>query len=161
MPPPPEPRRCARRSAGSAKPKDANGRVWCRQLSWARNNTPQARPSTGHDVLLDRRPRQPALARLHDEGLVERIPLALDVGRRRRFAGRMADVVADQGAGDAKLDVGLELVIVVRVDLRDQRLVALLEYQKVQMRGPKIVPPGGAHQIADRPVDRDRVARWL
>src|SRR5580692_3742519 len=58
----------------------------------------------------DRRPRQARLAIFHDEGVCERIPRRLDVGRAgaRRV---VAHIVADEMAGDAELRVGFEILV--------------------------------------------------
>src|SRR3954453_9054518 len=105
-------------------------------------------------LLLYRRLWQTRFARLHHEGLIERKPLALDVGRRgtARF---VPHVIADQGARDAELRIRLQIRIVGRVDLRDQRLEALLENQKMQVRRTEVVPLCSAQEIADRPVNRN------
>src|SRR5215813_9489542 len=103
----------------------------------------------------DRRLWQARRAALHDERMGERVPRAADVGRRRRLVV-VAHVVADEVAGDAELDVALEIGIVVDVDLRDQRLEPVLGGQEVEMGGPHVVAPLPAQQLADRAVDRDR-----
>jgi hypothetical protein len=108
----------------------------------------------------DRRPRQFGAARFHDEAVLERIPCALDVGRRR-FLVLVADVVADEMARDAELHVGVDELVVRDVELRDQCLEAVLAGEEMQMRRPHVVPPLRAQEIAGRPVDRDRIARGL
>src|SRR4051794_18972835 len=65
----------------------------------------------------DRRRRQPRLAGLEDEGVVEAVPGALHVGVGGRFV-LVQDVMPDQGAGDAELGVGLQVLVVLAVDLR-------------------------------------------
>src|SRR6185437_4519810 len=130
-------------------------------------NTPAAARSTPAGsvsplitlCLLDRRFRQPAFASFHHESLIERIPLALHVGRGRRPV--MANIVANQRAGDAELRVGFELGIVRRIDLRNQRLEAFLEDQEMQMRRAEIVPVRDPQQITDGTFDWDRIAGWL
>src|SRR4029077_15550222 len=59
----------------------------------------------------DRRPRQLGAAGFHDEAVLERIPRALDVGRGRLLVF-VADVIADEMAGDAELHVGLDEFVV-------------------------------------------------
>src|SRR5688572_20820344 len=105
------------------------------------NNTPEAAASTvaARGPLLNGRFWQLGLARLHHERLIERIPIAFDVGCRGLLARGVFPVVADQRAGDAELDVCLKLVVVRRVDLRDQRLEAFPENEEVQMRRAEIV----------------------
>ncbi len=49
----------------------------------------------------------------------------------------------------------------LHVDLRDQRLEALLGGEEMQMRGPHVVAALRAQQVADRAVDRDRIAGRL
>ena len=73
----------------------------------------------------------------------------------------MTDIVADQMAGDAKLHVGFQKLVVLHVDLRDQRLEAVLGGEEMQMRGAHVVAPLRAQQVAGRSVDRDRIARRL
>src|ERR1700753_2644383 len=51
--------------------------------------------------------------------------------------------------------------IVRRVDLRDQRLEASLEDHEVQVGGTEVVASRGPHQIADRAIDGNRIARRL
>src|SRR5215467_12848494 len=108
----------------------------------------------------DRRARQARRAALHDEGMRERVPRAADVGRRRRLVV-VAHVIADEVAGNAELNVGLEIGIVVDVDLRDQRLEPVLGGQEVQMGGPHVVTALRPQQLADRTIDRDRIAGRL
>src|SRR6516225_4197480 len=57
-------------------------------------------------------------AGLDAERVVERIPWAGDIARRRRIVV-MADVVPNQGARHAELGVRLQMRVVVGVDLRD------------------------------------------
>src|SRR5215510_8403719 len=105
----------------------------------------------------DRRLRKARRAAFHHESVLERIPRAADVGGRRRLVV-VAHVVADEVAGDAELHIGLEIGIVIDVDLRYQRLEPVLGGQEVQMRGPHVVAPLLAQQLADRSVDRNGIA---
>src|SRR5580658_9599154 len=109
----------------------------------------------------NRRPRQVRGAVLHDEGVFERIPGRGDVGRGRALGAVVAYVIANQVAGDAELHIGVDVRVLRIVKLRDQRLEAGLVDQEMQVRGPHIVPAGGTQQLADRTVDRDRVAGGL
>src|SRR3954470_2111051 len=86
----------------------------------------------------DRRLRQPRWARLHHERMVERVPGAGDI-RRGRLLALMAHIIADEMPRDAELYVGLEELVILHVDLRDQRLEAVLDGEKMQMRGAHIV----------------------
>ena len=84
----------------------------------------------------DRRLGQLGAAGFHDERVVERVPRAVHV----RGGGGLvvvAQVVADEVAGDAELHVGLDVRIVRGVDLRDERLEAVLAGEEMQMRGPR------------------------
>src|SRR4029079_4940779 len=103
--------------------------------------------------------RQPALAGLHHKCLIKRIPLALDVACRR--SGAVAHVVRDQRAWYAELQVGLELFVIIDINLRDQSLESLLEDQKMQVRRTIIMTAGRTHEIADRTVHGYRVAGRL
>src|SRR5580692_9976515 len=91
----------------------------------------------------DRRYRPPRLARLDDKLLVERIPR-----RREAMLGRwlvMAGIVADQRAGDTELHVGIDVLIVRRVNLRDHGFIARLVDHEMQMRGAVMMPARRAH----------------
>src|SRR5579885_3003306 len=110
-------------------------------------------------VLLDRRFRQLSFARLHHKGLIERIPLPIDVRRRRPAA--VAHVITDERAGDAELHIAIELLVVIDIDLRDQRFESVFENQEVQVRRTKIVPLAGTDKVAHRTINRDRIARRL
>ena len=100
------------------------------------------------------------VARFHHEGVVERIPRAVHVGRGRRLV-LVPHIVADQMAGDAELHVGVDELVVLHIDLRDQRLEAVLAGEEMQMRGPHVVAALRAQQVAGRPIDRDRIAGRL
>src|SRR5262245_2080807 len=129
-----------------------------------RRNTHAAVRSTGHsdqipadyDRLLNWWLRKAAFACLHHESLIERIPVACYAGCRGCFV--VPHVIADEGAGHAELHVRLEFLIVIDIDLRDKSFEAFLENQKMQMSRAIIVTSRGAHQIADRTVDRDGIA---
>src|SRR5215467_16234346 len=82
----------------------------------------------------DRRPRQLGAAYLHDERVLERIPRSLGIGCRR-FLVVVAHVIADEVARDAELHVGVDELVVGDVELRDQRLVAVLAGEEMKMRG--------------------------
>src|SRR5258706_14306988 len=60
-------------------------------------------------------------AGLDAEGVVERMPWPRNVRRGRRLVV-MADVVPDQGVRHAELGIGLQVRIVVGIDLRNVRL---------------------------------------
>ena len=72
-----------------------------------------------------------------------------------------AFVVAPKGAdrrlGDTELDISVEVRVVGRVHLRDQRLVARFEYQDVQVRRPEGVAVLGLEQAPHDRVRRDGV----
>src|SRR6476646_10259904 len=51
--------------------------------------------------------------------------------------------------------------VIGRVDLRDQRLEPRLADHEMQMRRPIIVSAGRPHELADRPVDGNRIASGL
>src|ERR1700736_1294126 len=53
------------------------------------------------------------------------------------------------------------MLVIGRVDLRDQGFEAGLVHHEMQMRGPVVVTTGGPHQVSDRPVDRYGVSRGL
>src|ERR1700730_15394337 len=73
----------------------------------------------------DRRSRQARDASFHDQGVVERVPGRGDIGGSRAPLV-MAHVIADEVAGDAELYVVVDMLVVGRIDLRDQRLEARL-----------------------------------
>ena len=52
----------------------------------------------------------------------------------------MADVVSKQRPRYTKLHIGIDIRIVRHIDLRDHRFEAGLIDQKVQVRGPLVVP---------------------
>ncbi len=108
----------------------------------------------------DRRSRQLGAAGFHNESVREQVPRSLHVWRGRRLV-LVPDVVADEMAGDAELHVGLQELVVLHVDLRDQRLEAVLAGEEVQVRRPHVVPALGAQEIAGRAIDRDRIAGRL
>ena len=87
-------------------------------------------------LLLDGRTWQPGFARLEGERAFEGVPGRFDAG-----IGWVRLVVAPEGAdrrlGDTELDISVEVRVVGRVHLRDQRLVARFEYQDVQVRWPE------------------------
>src|SRR6202040_4233022 len=91
--------------------------------------------------LFDRRPRQPRFARFHRKGVVEGIPRRRDV-RRGCPPVVVAQVVADERTGDPELNVEIEPLVVVDVDLRDERLEPGLLDQEMQVRRPVVVAPG-------------------
>src|SRR5436305_14405526 len=62
-------------------------------------------------------------------------------------------------ARDAELHVGLDVLVVGYVELRDQRLEARLVDQKMQVRGPHVMAAQRTQQFADRAVDWNRVSR--
>ncbi len=64
-------------------------------------------------------------------------------------------------ARDAELHVGVDELVVGDVELRDQRLVAVLAGEEMKMRRPHVVPALRAQEISRRSIDRDRVARRL
>ena len=70
----------------------------------------------------------------------------------------MTDIFADQVLGDAELHVGFDVLVVGVIDLRDERLEALLVGEKMQVRRAHIVPALGAQEFTDRAVDRNRIA---
>src|SRR6202521_5750562 len=51
------------------------------------------------------------------------------------------------------------MLVVGRVNLRDQRLEARSVDHEMQMCRPEVVAAGGPHQFSDRSVDRNRIAR--
>src|SRR3974377_1330617 len=108
----------------------------------------------------DRRLGQAGLAAFHHESMFERIPRRFDV-RRARASLVVANVVADQMAGDAELHIGLDVLVVGHVELRDQSFEARLINQKMQVSGAHIVAPLRAQQFADRAVDRNGITRRL
>src|SRR4051794_34964791 len=92
----------------------------------------------------DRRHRTPRLAGFEDEALVERIPGGRKALRRRLI---MTTVAANQRAGDAELYVGIQMLVVRRVDLRDHGLEAWLVDHEVEVGRPVMVAAGGADQV--------------
>src|SRR5712671_293509 len=105
----------------------------------------------------DRGARQAHCPWLHHECVFERIPGAGDVGNWCR-SGFVAYIIADEAARHAELRIGFEKLVVLHVDLRDQRLEAFAVCEEMQVRRPHIVPALCTQEIADRAVDRDRVA---
>src|SRR6185437_16659847 len=105
-------------------------------------------------LLLDGRTWQPGFTRLEGERAFEGVPGRFDTG-----IGWVRLVVAPEGAnrrlGDTELDISVEVRVVGRVHLRDQRLVALFEYQDVQVRRPEGVAVLGLEQAPHDRVRRD------
>src|SRR5262249_35761184 len=103
--------------------------------------------------------RQPAITPLHHESLIKRVPFALDVRRRSRAV--VTHVISNQCPCDTELHVRFKFFIVIYIDLRNQGFEALLEDQEVQMSGAVVVPPGGTHEVADRPINGNGIAGRL
>src|SRR5258708_39285085 len=99
-------------------------------------------------------------AGLDAEGVVERIPWPRNIRRGRRLFV-VGDVVPDQGARHAELGIGLQVWIVVGIDLRNVGLESGLVDQEMQMGRAHVGAALGAQEIAHRPVDRDRIAGRL
>src|SRR6266478_8006990 len=51
------------------------------------------------------------------------------------------------------------MLVVGRVDLRDQGFEARFVDHEVQMRGPEVVATGRLHQFSDWPIDRNWIPR--
>src|SRR5262249_21997516 len=129
--------------------------VACPSSRQMRNLRPLAARLAG-----DRRARQLGAAGFHHERVRERIPRPFDVARWRLLAV-VAHVIADEMARDAELHVGLDELVVRDVELRDQRLEAVLAGEEMKMRRAHIVPALRAQEVPGRAVDRDRIARGL
>src|SRR5271166_767895 len=67
--------------------------------------------------------------------------------------------LANHVAAGREDDIGAHRLVAVHEDLRDQRLVAGLRDDEVDVCGPVRMPAGEPQQIADRPVGRHRVGR--
>src|SRR5262249_8610907 len=100
----------------------------------------------------DRRTRQPTLARLHDEGVIERGPGCADVSSRRLLIV-VPHVVAEEVTGDAELHVAVDEPVVGHIKLRDQRLEAVLAGEHMQMRGPHVMATLRAQQLTGGTID--------
>src|SRR3954464_9149583 len=74
--------------------------------------------------LLDRRLRQPCLARFHDEGVVQRVPGTGDIGSGRG-SGLITAEITNKVARHAEDDIRFQVVVIVHEYLRDQRFVSL------------------------------------
>jgi len=60
----------------------------------------------------------------------------------------------------AEHDVAVQVLRALLEQVRDERLVARHVEEEVHVGGPEVADLRGPHQLADRPVHRDRVAEW-
>src|ERR1041385_9368830 len=89
---------------------------------------------------------QASFAAFHNETMLKRVPRGFNVrGARARLV--MANVIADEMARDAELHVGLDVLVVGYIELRDQRFEVRLVDQKMQVRGPPVMAGRRAQQI--------------
>src|SRR5271166_1839158 len=104
---------------------------------------------------LDWRLRKHRLTGFHNEGVIEREPRSLHIAGRGPSLTRA--IVADQRVRDPEDDVAIEIFAAPNKDLRDERLEALLERKKMDMRGPVGMAVLRAQKVADRTVSRNGV----
>src|ERR1700693_3209639 len=73
----------------------------------------------------------------------------------------MTNVISEQRFCHAELHIGLEILVVVYIDLGNVRLEARFINQKVDMRRPHVMAALCTGRIADWTVDRNRISRRL
>src|SRR5271157_5330437 len=73
----------------------------------------------------------------------------------------MPHKITEQMAGDAELYVAIDVFVIRRIDLRNQRLESDLVSQEMQMRWAHVVPALRTQKLAHRAVDRNRITGRL
>src|SRR5215472_16318898 len=107
--------------------------------------------------LFDWGTRQERLTRFHNVCIVERMPGRLR-GRITRTRLLVSHVVTHECFGYTELHIRIDMRVSGIVNLRDQRLEAGLEDQRVQMSGSIGMPLLRFQKSTDDAVARDRVA---